>query len=190
MVTLPSTEIASECLSWLACLFAALLRGFGVRPPAPRQSVAAGYSSLVHRVHTPILMVGLVALLGVWHDPAHMAVALAAAFGMTCLFILQHLFDGEPRPVQIIHPRHALVAQCRATESDSPAPVEWRCAMSRSGGAPPPAPAFSRLVNSQDASPAMSTPGARGVLFVGFPILLFQEVFDVSFSFTHVVCCF
>lgn len=171
MLTLPPTEIASDCLGWLACLFAALLRGCGIRPAAG-QSVAAGYSSLVHRVHTPILMVGLVALLGVWHDSAHMAIALAAAFGMTCLFLIQRLFDHERRPVQAVHPRHALVAHCRATESHSPAPVEWRCAMSRSGGAPPPAPAFSRLVNSQDASPAMSTPGARGVLFVGFPYSL------------------
>jgi len=146
MVNLPSTGIAADCLRWLACLMASLWRGCGVRPVPPAQSAAASYSSLVHRVHTPILMIGLVALLGVWRDPAHTAIALAAAFGMTCLFLIQRLFDCERRPSQTFRPRHALVAQCRATESDSLAPVEWRCAMSRSGGAPPPACALFRVL--------------------------------------------
>lgn len=139
--------IALDCLEWLTCAVLSILRACGYQIADPCASPAARYSSLVHRVHTPILMVGLVAVLGVWHDSARLAFAIAAVFGLVILFLLADLLDRSPRQSQTLQPRHDLVAHCRATESSSPTPLEWRCAMSRSGGAPP--PAYERLASGQ-----------------------------------------
>ena len=152
------------CLKLLDCLMALLARLCGLKWRALRH---VRYADVVHDVHTPIMMVGLVALLGVWRDPAHLATAIAAAFGVICVFFMQRLFDCDGAEHQTAQPRRALVAQCRATESNSLTPLEWRCAMSRSGGAPPPmlVRIASGLHTRRHGQP--SALNAHGVLFVG-----------------------
>jgi hypothetical protein len=106
------------------------------------------------------MMIGLIALLGAWRDPAHMAVAIAGVFGVVCVFLMQRLFDRDSLRRRATQCRRALIPRLRADEAIPLMPLRWRSAYSRSGGAPPPMFVFPRLVDQQDAIVRHSPPVA------------------------------
>jgi hypothetical protein len=121
------------------------------------------YMDLVHAVHAPIMLVGLVALLGAWHDPVRMAVM--SAFGVVTVFLLRKLLEHRRRGHRAPR-RHHATACTRAFESVSLMPLQWHSCANRSGGAPPPAPVFNASVRQSRRHAPQALLASRGVFFV------------------------
>lgn len=149
---LPADAMTGLFAAWLrfcGCLKVALICAAG---RDWRTLASVRYGDIVRDVHTPIMMIGLVALLGAWRDPVHMAIAIAGIFGMVCLFLMQRLLDNPSSLRSMLERRRALAAWPRIDEAIPLMPLRWRSALARSGGAPPPPFSFSYLFDTRNAT--------------------------------------
>jgi len=95
------------------------------------------YGELMHRIHAPIMVIGLVALLGVWQDPVHMAVTSAFGVIAVCALCVQQLKHSRHRNSQQNTQSRRFKRPSIALAAVAQMPLQWQRAANRSAGAPP-----------------------------------------------------